>query len=601
MPIVALDTLVTVVDGQKFLQDYFESGLVGSDAKLVEVEGASKFDRRHVIDLLVEQVEVADVIIINKTDLISDSDLETLRGILTMLNSQAVQVTCAFGAVDISKILATGLFAKHTFALQQDAGSAGVITSEKQLSRSYASSLSGSQGAGSFVFRSDRPFHPLRLHNLIVRWRTRNIWRSKGFLWISTRASKSAYWAHAGNHLRLQDGEDWSVNSTTGALERKTEIVFIGTNLVQPAIESALEECLLTPDEFDLGESGWKSFPDPIHLLPRDGWRVQRQFEYQIHFRWIIIALALAWFTIIYNLAEGAVSIGFGVSEESISVLSFGVDSLVEVSSACFVLWRLYGERKQLRAQVAQGSSISVKTARASFKERISTISIGLLLVGLAVGTLVGSSIKLRNREIPDTALPGILISSISLSFMFFLWYFKVKASILLNSATLEADAACSFSCISLSIILLIGSALFRISHSLWWTDSVTALLIALLIGYEGIENIRAATRDDFTGCGCTHKRSFLGRYMQRTLLTRDGTPKEAMARAYVTLSDGKFTQSGGLPSPQDLDQSSCPDIDAVQKAFLEEQTRKEAEQGSKKCESTQNSPAATSLAPAGG
>lgn len=199
----------------------------------------------------------------------------------------------------------------------------------------------------------------------------------------------------------------------------------------------------------------------------------------------------------------------------------------------------------------------------------------------------MGSSLKLHERETPDTALPGLIISCTSLSFMFFLWYYKVKASVLLNSATLEADAACSFSCISLSFILLIGSALFRISSSLWWADSVAALFIAILILYEGVQNIREAMREDFTGCGCTHKRSSLARYLQRTLLTRDGTPKEAMAKAYAELSDGRFSQSGGLPSPHDLDQSGELDIDAVQNEY------KAAE--SKVCES------ATAVAPSGG
>jgi len=202
-------------------------------------------------------------------------------------------------------------------------------------------------------------------------------------------------------------------------------------------------------------------------------------------------AVWLSWFTIWYNLAEGAVSIVFGVSEESIALVGFGVDSLIEVASAILVLWRFQGE-----AGVA--SPLSVR------RERRAVIGIGVLFLALALLTFAASIIQIQAGSHPKTTLPGAVISAVSLSFMFYLWSAKVKTGMALESPTVLKDAACSLACIKLSIVLFFGSVAFLFFPFLWWVDAAAAMILALLVAKEGWETIKAATRADFAGCcGC--------------------------------------------------------------------------------------------------
>jgi len=204
-------------------------------------------------------------------------------------------------------------------------------------------------------------------------------------------------------------------------------------------------------------------------------------------------AIQLSWFTIGYNIVEGLVSIYFGLEKDSIALTGFGADSFIEVASAVVVLWRFKGE-----------AGFSTPLAIAS--ERLATRIIGWLFVLLSAGTIAGSAFKLFNHGSPDTTIPGVIISLLSLSFMFYLWSAKKNVARALDSATVEKDADCSLACIKLSVVLLAGSAFYSLTPSLWWVDSAAALVIAVLIGREGLETIRAAGREDFSGgCGCSH------------------------------------------------------------------------------------------------
>ena len=100
----------------------------------------------------------------------------------------------------------------------------------------------------------------------------------------------------------------------------------------------------------------------------------------------------------------------------------------------------------------------SEETARsATMKERVSTIAIGVMLILLAIVAWVLASYQLYKQEGPDTATPGLIVSAASLSFMFFLWYWKTKTAVALNSSTMHADAKCSLGCIWLSVVLLVN------------------------------------------------------------------------------------------------------------------------------------------------
>lgn len=204
-------------------------------------------------------------------------------------------------------------------------------------------------------------------------------------------------------------------------------------------------------------------------------------------------AVYLSWFTIIYNLVEGVVSIFYGVSDESFALAGFGGDSLIEVGSAFLVLWRFRGE--------SAGGEKSISLER----EKRATLGIGILFILLALTTGTASSVQLIQQDHPETTLPGLIISALSLSFMFYLWSAKRDVGRKLDSSTVLADAACSLACIKLSAVLFVGSLFFIVLPSLWWVDSAAALIIALLIGQEGREMIRAAQSPEFTGGCCAH------------------------------------------------------------------------------------------------
>jgi divalent metal cation (Fe/Co/Zn/Cd) transporter len=206
--------------------------------------------------------------------------------------------------------------------------------------------------------------------------------------------------------------------------------------------------------------------------------------------RWIRRAWALAWFTVGWNLVEGAVAIGFGAADDSVALWGFGADSLIEVASALLVMGRL---RKGFQAPATEA-------------ERRATLGIGLLFVLLALVVKLGAVLQLAAGGHPPTTLPGLVIASLSLLFMVFLWRAKLRAAAALDSAALRSDAACSLACIQLSVVLFAGSLLFLLSPGLWWVDAAAAILLALLILREGLVTVRAARDPHFTGgCGCGH------------------------------------------------------------------------------------------------
>lgn len=202
---------------------------------------------------------------------------------------------------------------------------------------------------------------------------------------------------------------------------------------------------------------------------------------------WRRRALWLSGLTIVYNLAEGLVSMAFGWADDSVALFGFGADSFIEVASAALVLWKLLDHGNLER-------------------ERKATRGIGWLFLWLALGIAGGAALQLTARTHPPTTVPGLVISALSLSFMAFLWRAKLKTAKALDSATVEADAACSRACIQLSIVLFLGSLLFLLAPALWWVDAAAALGLAVLIGREGFGMVRAAKSACFTGgCGCGH------------------------------------------------------------------------------------------------
>jgi len=328
--------------------------------------------------------------------------------------------------------------------------------------------------------------------------------------------------------------------------------VFIGISPDRADIEKRLTACLLTDSEINTKILG-SSEVNPIKPLPAAAWKESEAAEVAIKKKWMRIAVMLAVFTIVWNLAEGVVSVRFGLEAESLSVISFGVDSMIEVISACFVLWRLWS--------IQPGESAAPKQIR---RERIATFGIAVLLIGLAISAVAGAIWSLIEHERPDDTTAGIVISSISLSFMFGLWWAKMNAAIILDSRTLEADAACSFGCITLSVVLFLGSVLFHATEKLWFADAVAAMIIALVIGWDGIGEMRASLRKDFDGCGCSHKPGRAAKFLRKKLLTSQGNLKSAFNKSSLPTLDPTFTQSNGMQYCQvhsKVEESPCKSV----------------------------------------
>lgn len=266
--IAELDTMVTVVDTANFLEDL----RIGKDLKSIE-QAATEDDPRTVADLLTEQVEFANVIVLNKTDLIDEDTLATIERFIDELNPHALKLHAAFGHIDPSRIMGTGRF-DFEIAKQSKGWQLTLRGEEASESEEY--------GVNSFVYRARRPFHPQRFYDRLNRdWN--GVLRSKGFFWLASRLDKIGVWSQAGRIARLDFGgfwwaavprDHWPTSSTfQDELERKwhpevgdcrQELVFIGIEMDEIAIYDSLQECLLTDAELSEGIEAWKRFPDPF-------------------------------------------------------------------------------------------------------------------------------------------------------------------------------------------------------------------------------------------------------------------------------------------------------------------------------------------------
>lgn len=236
-----LDTLVTVVDAHNFLRDWNESAELKARGQSLGEE-----DERTVADLLADQVEFADVIVLNKTDLISFDELGRLKSLLRQLNQRAEIIPAERGNVPLSSILNTGRF-NFDEAADSDQWLAVPRGHEQPETEEY--------GIGHFVWRHDRPFHPERFWQFLTQdWP--GLFRSKGYFFLATDPSLAWTWSQAG-----QVGEPQAIGHWEDAA--KQELVFIGQNLDRDAMELALQEALATPEEMKRPRKLTNPFPSP--------------------------------------------------------------------------------------------------------------------------------------------------------------------------------------------------------------------------------------------------------------------------------------------------------------------------------------------------
>lgn len=268
--VAKLDTMVTVVDSVNFLKDYEE-------AKYLKETGESlgEEDERSVADLLVEQVEFADVILISKTDLVEKSILEKLIAIIKTLNTRAKIIPISNGNIETKKILNTGLFNFE----------------QAQLAPGWLKEMRGEHipeteeyGITSFVYQARKPFYPKKFFEFLHRKdHSGKLIRSKGYFWLATRPQFAGQWSQAGGVAHYgfagmwwkavpkenwPDDQDYLNSIKENWVEpfgdMRQELVFIGQGIDKDEVTQALDECLLTDDDLLKGKNHWASFDDPF-------------------------------------------------------------------------------------------------------------------------------------------------------------------------------------------------------------------------------------------------------------------------------------------------------------------------------------------------
>ena len=264
-----LDAMVSVVDAGAFLEDFQSFDSLSQRGQEMDAQ-----DQRMLSQLLADQVEFANILVVNKTDLVSDEQLAELQKILSQLNPEAVQVTAQFGEVDLRHIFDTGLF---------DAVQAAATPGWRSDWVTKASE-SDEYGFGSLVYDRRRPFHPERLHRLMWSHQLHEIARIKGFVWLASRHDMAGNWSLAGRIHSLtafrpwyvslgNDQWPWEDQALADRLkglwqepygDRRQEIVIIGRQLNEDRIRQLLDGALLTEDEYRKGPDAWKHFTDPL-------------------------------------------------------------------------------------------------------------------------------------------------------------------------------------------------------------------------------------------------------------------------------------------------------------------------------------------------
>jgi G3E family GTPase len=262
--VARLDTMVTVVDGPAFFDELGEAASLNERGL-----GLGEEDARTIADLLVEQVEFADVILINKIDRMDADDVAALSGVLRQLNPVARLLHAERGAVPLAELLNT-----RRFDMERANQSAGWL---REL-HGHHTPETEEYGIASFVWRARQPLHPRRFMDMMNDdWD--GVLRSKGFFWIASKPDVAYQWSHAGGACAFEPAGRWVASlpmderdadaidparwdDTWG--DRVQEIVIIGADMDQAALTARLNACLLTSDELALGWDGWTRLDDPF-------------------------------------------------------------------------------------------------------------------------------------------------------------------------------------------------------------------------------------------------------------------------------------------------------------------------------------------------
>ena len=271
-----VDTMVTVVDSFNFIKD-FSSPEYLTDRNLTDIEG----DERTIVNLLTDQIEFANVILLNKIDLVSEEDLRNLYDIIHKLNPEAKIIPTNHSKINLREVINTGIF-----DFEKAEASAGWI---RELENEHVPETE-EYGIGSFVFRKKVPFHPERFLDFIQNKFPKNIIRSKGLFWIASRSDQALIWSSAGGSIKSDPAGVWWASMPFSERikygnfvnnqqqiesewepdfgDRKIELVFIGQQLDVDSITNQLEKCLLNETEL----IDWKN----DQFKTTDNWPIQK-------------------------------------------------------------------------------------------------------------------------------------------------------------------------------------------------------------------------------------------------------------------------------------------------------------------------------------
>ncbi len=266
-----IDCMVTVVDAPNFLRDY-----ASPEQLLDRKQAVNEGDERNLVDLLTDQIEFANIIIINKVDCVNAADLTTVTGMVRSLNPKARVIETAHCGVALATILNTGLYSQAE--AEKSPGWLDSLVHHTPETEEYKIS--------NFIYQRRRPFHPARFHELIsCEWPS--VIRSKGIFWLASRPDYAGFWSQAGVIARNScAGHFWAAipedhrptdEDSIAALkksweepwgDRRQEIVLIGQGLDREILEGLLDDALLTDDEYRRGPSGWAQMTDPFKKWP---------------------------------------------------------------------------------------------------------------------------------------------------------------------------------------------------------------------------------------------------------------------------------------------------------------------------------------------
>jgi G3E family GTPase len=267
-----LDTMVTVVDSKAFLADY-----TSRDGLQRRKLALSDEDDRTISNLLNDQIEFANVLLLNKADAVTEEEMGRLRDLMRKLNPDATVIECVNGNVDGNAILNTGKF--DMTAAQNNPGwlkeMRGEHTPETE-----------EYGISSFVYRARRPFHPVRFAKTVDRG-LEGVLRSKGFVWISSRPNECHTFSIAGGTTTMGSSGPWMASHGTRREilrehphmadyfdrvwrgewgDRRQELVLIGIDMKREELTEAFDRCLLTDAEMEAGANAWYGYEQ--EMLP---------------------------------------------------------------------------------------------------------------------------------------------------------------------------------------------------------------------------------------------------------------------------------------------------------------------------------------------